>query len=903
MIKTLRNTLVILFFFLLTSFNKNGKITNMPTVYFASVINSFSPTIISAGTGSLLTINGSEFGNTRGTVLFKNADNGGGTFIRASNSEIVSWNNTTIIVKVPEEAGTGPISIIANGVQIYSTASLTIKFAVLDGTNTTGIEPIRIVNHNGTGGYTFQMETSFDANPQAKASFKRALETWKCNTSINWIVGPKTNVNTVATDDINVIKFGGDGEVEVGILGYTQSSWRRCSSGKWELRDIDMVFNTRDYTWNYTTNVPSAGQFDFETVALHELGHAHSLGHVINPADPMHYAIGSGVTNRSLSAVDIEGGNFVIAYSAPAINGSCTSTLITLPSGSCNAAAPSITSFTPTSAASTTMVTITGANFTNTLGVSFGDVPVASFTVVSSTTITAIVANGATGNVKVTTPGGIAIASGFTYLTKQNQTLSSSPLPIKTYGDSDFDAGVTSSANLPVSYTSNNFSVATIVNNKIHIVGAGSAIITASQEGNTIYNAAPSINLNLVVNKANQTITFPTITAKEISTSDFEPGATASSGLPITYTSSDSNVATIIAGKIHIVGAGATTITATQPGNSNIAEATASTQLIVNKANQTISFPSITLKNYNDVDFDPGATASSGLTISYSSSNPAVATIIAGKVHIIASGTTTIKASQVGNTNYNPAADVSKNLEVIFTLPLNNFNIKVTDETCKSSDNGTINIVAAQNQSYTATVTAKGETTTYLFNSVLMLNNLQAGSYTVCITVASQQTYKQCYDLVIKEPKDLAVYSSISDNGKAVLLKLEGSDFYKIDVNGQTVTTSNQEILIPLSKENTTVKVSSNLNCQGVITKTFLSGPGIKLYPNPVKNILNISIGVNETTPIKVEIYTLDSRLIQTSQHFPKYGQINIDMSKLNKGLYVLTLTMGNSQTVHKFIK
>ncbi|MEO6977587.1 MAG: gliding motility-associated C-terminal domain-containing protein, partial [Mucilaginibacter sp.] len=57
-----------------------------------------------------------------------------------------------------------------------------------------------------------------------------------------------------------------------------------------------------------------------------------------------------------------------------------------------------------------------------------------------------------------------------------------------------------------------------------------------------------------------QTITFPPIPDKSVCDIDFDPGATSSS--PITYTSSDLTVATIVSGKVHIVGAGTTTITA-----------------------------------------------------------------------------------------------------------------------------------------------------------------------------------------------------------------------------------------------------------------------------------------------------------------------------------------------------
>lgn len=77
---------------------------------------------------------------------------------------------------------------------------------------------------------------------------------------------------------------------------------------------------------------------------------------------------------------------------------------------------PSIVSFTPTSAGVGAVVTITGTGFVNVSAVSFGGTAATSFTTVSTTSIRAIVGNGASGNVNVTTPGGTASGAGFTFV-------------------------------------------------------------------------------------------------------------------------------------------------------------------------------------------------------------------------------------------------------------------------------------------------------------------------------------------------------------------------------------------------------------------------------------------------------------------------------------------------------
>ena len=89
------------------------------------------------------------------------------------------------------------------------------------------------------------------------------------------------------------------------------------------------------------------------------------------------------------------------------------------------AVTPSITSFTPTTASTGTTVTITGTDFDAITGVSFGGVAAASYTVTSSTSITAIVAGGASGDVAVTNSAGTGSLAGFTYCASANASLTS----------------------------------------------------------------------------------------------------------------------------------------------------------------------------------------------------------------------------------------------------------------------------------------------------------------------------------------------------------------------------------------------------------------------------------------------------------------------------------------------
>ena len=163
-----------------------------------------------------------------------------------------------------------------------------------------------------------------------------------------------------------------------------------------------------------------------------------------------------------------------------------------------------------------------------------------------------------------------------------------------------------------------------------------------------------------------QTITFGSLAAATYGDPPITLTGTTSSGLTLTYVSSDPLVATVSGSTVTIVGAGTTTITASQAGDVNYGAATDIPQvLVVNKANQSITFGTLTTKTFGDPSFTLGATSSSALGIIYSSSNTAVATISGNAVTIVGAGTTNITASQPGNGNYNAATNVVQSLLVL----------------------------------------------------------------------------------------------------------------------------------------------------------------------------------------------------------------------------------------------
>lgn len=311
------------------------------TVQNIAAITSFTPTTITAGTFSVLTINGSGFGTvaTPSLIAFKNADDGGATTVSPVASEIVSWTATQIQVKVPTDAGTGKISV--NGSS--STGTLTIPYSHLNLNQGGTVYNTKHINQSG-GGYTWTYNTAFNSNTAAKAAFQRSLQSWRCATYINWPTSATTSTITAsANDGTNIVTFNSG--LGAGILGQCGSYWSGCGTNPnmtWFVTELDIQFSNTPGggTWQYGPAAPSASQYDFESVTVHELGHGHQLGHVINSSDLMHYALSNGQSKRNLNSDDLNGGLAVMVRNAQA-GGTCGQPLMTpLTSSNCALGAP-----------------------------------------------------------------------------------------------------------------------------------------------------------------------------------------------------------------------------------------------------------------------------------------------------------------------------------------------------------------------------------------------------------------------------------------------------------------------------------------------------------------------------------------------------------------------------------
>lgn len=343
------------------------------------IITNMFPNPISSGTSSVLTIQGSGFGNTRGSgQIWMLDDKGGSTTIQYFDYiDYVSWSDTEIKFIVPSNidtlgmdtlglgVGSGDIAVKRNDGIVGSSAGLTppldIHYAntnVSIGKATPSYKkiPVRLVDitpfDNDTG-MVFYLDSSITNNPTMEIAITQALHDWSCATLINWKVKNDTILQN-GSDGVSVIYLD-DNFHGTPLAKTRRTNGSACTDSQNNLivyyADYDIGFS-RDFNnivatqWfvdtSSTQNLPN-GEQDFYAVAQHELGHAHGLDHVNDNTDIMYYGNILGPVNAAnrfhlFSSPDaITGGDYVVTKSA--LTTTCGGVGVMIPSSAQNCTA------------------------------------------------------------------------------------------------------------------------------------------------------------------------------------------------------------------------------------------------------------------------------------------------------------------------------------------------------------------------------------------------------------------------------------------------------------------------------------------------------------------------------------------------------------------------------------
>jgi hypothetical protein len=213
--------------------------------------------------------------------------------------------------------------------------------------------------------------------------------------------------------------------------------------------------------------------------------------------------------------------------------------------------------------------------------------------------------------------------SDFTIHARQDQTIDFAPLADRTFDQGDLTLSATASSGLPVSYTATGDSC-TVTGNVVHFPHVGDCAITAHQAGDGNYFAAPDVERDVTVTQGIQHITFPALASRQLGAPDFDPGASASSGLPITYVASGS-CTLADSHTVHLVTTGKCKIRAFQDGNDDWLSAVDVTQTF--KVTNASPIATTTVLDASPSPVAAGGTLTLTATVSSSTGGPTTGSV------------------------------------------------------------------------------------------------------------------------------------------------------------------------------------------------------------------------------------------------------------------------------------
>jgi subtilisin-like proprotein convertase family protein len=237
------------------------------------------------------------------------------------------------------------------------------------------------------------------------------------------------------------------------------------------------------------------------------------------------------------------------------------------------------------------------------------------------------------------------------------------------------------------------------------------------------------------------------------------------------------------------------------------------------------------------------------------------------------------------------------NSEGCVSLPSDNFTITVISETCPGKNNGQLLIESSNTELNFVTSINDID---YSFSNTQSIENLQPGSYNFCIGLDGDASFQQCFDIVIEAGNTISGKTSISSN-KATIKISNGSAPFDVYVNDIFQFQTYNDVFDINVKHGDELLIKSSVECEGVYASKIQLFSEIIAYPNPTKDIFEVSLP-NQTGHINVEIYSVLSRLISNKQYEIENGKIKLNLANYASGIYFVKFNLDESHTL-KIVK
>lgn len=290
-------------------------------------IASVSPITVAGGNNDIVRITGDGFGSLTGSAkvaMRSPASLNPSVYEDIDPAYIISWTDRKIEFIVPGDEIAISTSGVASGKvkitnQLGDITTSTQTIEVIYNKKVFNGVPVSLRSKDNDGRVAYYVEQLL-IDDGALPAIKNALKTWNCTTGSNFVyAGAVANV-CKKYDGLNVICY--DASIATTTLGSTRVVSRNCSSiGFADQLDADIRINP-NIDWCFTDAIEFS-QFHFESVMMHELGHAFMLGHVVNELDIMYPTLTNNVIKSEPTNNDLAGGVAVMSNST--LESSCSS--------------------------------------------------------------------------------------------------------------------------------------------------------------------------------------------------------------------------------------------------------------------------------------------------------------------------------------------------------------------------------------------------------------------------------------------------------------------------------------------------------------------------------------------------------------------------------------------------
>jgi len=261
-------------------------------------------------------------------------------------------------------------------------------------------------------------------------------------------------------------------------------------------------------------------------------------------------------------------------------------------------------------------------------------------------------------------------------ISKGSQSITFAALTDRTVNSGTFTIAATATSSLPVTFASDTTAICTVSGTTVTLVRTGTCAIRGGQAGGANWNAALDVVRSF-------SVTAPTITVDPLSVPGgivgipYATQMLSASGGTSPYTFSITSGALPDGILLSSVGqlsgkptaAGNFNFTAMVTDNSPVAAGGPFSMAVpyavtVAKADQVITFGALADRVVDSGSFTITATADSGLAVSFVSITTAVCSVSGGVVTMLTPGACAIRATQVGDPNFNAATPVDRSFTV-----------------------------------------------------------------------------------------------------------------------------------------------------------------------------------------------------------------------------------------------